>query len=116
MKKYLAAVKTEWQRQMTYRLEFISFRLGNVLEISIQLIIWTIVFRSQAIINGYNYNEMITYIVIGWLFLFLTGNYGFEGIVSIQIKDGTLSNFLTKPVSYLRYIIFLSIGRISLAL
>ena len=116
MKKYWKIINTEWQRQLTYRLEFFGFRLGNFLEIAVQLIIWTIIFRQQDIIRGYNYNEMMTYIIVGWLFLFLTGNYGFEEKVSTQIKDGHLSNFLTKPIGYLRYIVAVSIGRISLAL
>jgi len=116
MRKYLAIIKTEFQRMLTYRFDYIGFRLANLLEISAQLIIWTVVFQSQTIVSGYTYREMISYVLIGWLILFLTGSYGFEDKIARDIHRGTLSNSLLKPVSYLKYISVLSLGRVSLAL
>lgn len=116
MKKYLTILKTEWQRQLTYRLNFFGFRVGNLFEILSQLVIWIALFQSFPVIEGYNLNQMVTYIIIGWLMTFFTMNYGFEMIISKHIVTGEISNFLLKPISYIRYIIVLSVGRISLAL
>jgi len=115
-KKYSAIIKTEFQRMLTYRFDYIGFRLANLLEISAQLIIWTVVFQSQTIVSGYTYREMISYVLIGWLILFLTSSYGFEDNIARDIHRGTLSNFLLKPVSYLKYVSVLSLGRVSLSL
>lgn len=116
MRQTLTILKTEWQRQLTYRLNFIGFRVGNLFEILSQLVIWFALFRSFPIINGYTLDQMITYVIIGWLFSFFTTNFGFEMIISKQITTGEISNFLLKPISYIRYIMVLSIGRISMAL
>ena len=116
MKKYLAIIKTEFQRQMTYRWDFVGFRVANLLEISAQLIIWTVIFKEQNIIQGYTYEEMMTYILVGWIFLFLTNSYGYEDNIARDIHEGRLSNFLLKPISYLKYSVALSFGRVSLAL
>lgn len=116
MKKYLSVVKTEWQRQLTYRATILSFRIGNIFELLIQLVIWSAIFRNVDTVKGYSYEEMITYILVGWLVLFLTSNFNLDNHVARQIHKGTLSNFLSKPISYIRYITYLSFGRVSLAL
>lgn len=116
MNKFLAIIKAEWQRQLTYRVDFWGFRIGNLFEIISQVVIWSAIFRNATIVNGYTYDEMMTYIIIGWLFLFISSNYGLEGKVSYQIHTGTLSNFITKPISYLRHTAVLSFGRVSIAL
>lgn len=116
MKKYLAVIKTEWQRQLTYRTNQFTYRIGNLLEILVQILIWTAIFQKTSEISGYNFREMITYIIIGWLLSFLMANFQFEEIIMNHIQKGELSNFLSKPIDYINYLIFLSIGRASFTL
>jgi ABC-2 type transport system permease protein len=116
VKKYLAAIKIEWHRQLTYRADFIGFRIGNVIEILVQVVIWTAIFQKTSTVNGYNYQDMMTYIILGWIIYSLAGNYGFEGVIARHIQQGELSNFVTKPINYANFIIALSIGRASIAL
>jgi ABC-2 type transport system permease protein len=66
-------------------------------------------------IKGYTSNEMMSYVVFSWFFAFLTTNYAFEQNVAKDIQLGTLSNFLVKPMSYMRYMVAISLGRISIA-
>ena len=116
MKKYLAVIKTEWSRQMTYRVNQFTFRIGNVFEILVQILIWSAIFQNINIIKGYSHREMITYILIGWLLSMLMNNYGFENIISDHIEKGELSNFISKPINYIKYLITLSVGRCSFTL
>jgi ABC-2 type transport system permease protein len=116
MKKYLAVIKTEWQRQFTYRTNQFTYRIGNIFEILVQILIWKAIFQKTTNIGGYNYREMITYIIIGWLISFLMANFQFEEIISSHIQKGELSNFISKPINYINYLIFLSIGRASFTL
>lgn len=111
MKRYLSIIKIEWQRQLTYRFEFFGWRFANFIEILVQLLIWSSLFQSSEAIRGYTYPEMLTYIVVGWMITFITSNYGYEEIISREIKDGTLSNLLIKPLPYIRYISARVIGR-----
>lgn len=116
MKKYLAVIKTEWQKQFNYRVNQYTYRIGNIFEILVQILIWSAIFQKTSNIGGYNYREMITYIIIGWLISFLTQNFNFEEIISNQIQRGDLSNFLSKPIDYVNYLVVLSIGRASFTL
>lgn len=116
MKKYLTLIMNAWQRQLVYRATVYAYRLGNVVEILFQFAIWTSVYKSTPIVFGYDYHEMITYIIIGWLINFITDNYGMTDVVSKDIMNGTLSNYLLKPLSYLKYSVTMSLGRITIAL
>lgn len=116
MKKYLSIIKNESQKQMTYRVNIAAYTLGNIFEIIVQVVIWTVIFSKTAVVNGYSYNEMMTYVIIGWFILFATTNYNFEGNIARDVQQGTLSNYLVKPISYLRYMAAVSLGRISFAL
>ncbi|NTW22155.1 hypothetical protein HGA34_01260 [Candidatus Falkowbacteria bacterium] len=116
MKKYAAIIKTSWLRQFAYRTDILGYRLANLFDILFQMAIWYAVFQTSSVVNGYTFPEMMTYVIIGWLFSFLTANFGLETVVNRDIRDGTLNNFLTKPISYLKYMVVLSIGRASLAL
>jgi ABC-2 type transport system permease protein len=115
-KKYIILIKNAWQRQLVYRSTVYAYRLGNVVEILFQFAIWTSVYQSTTSVFGYNYHEMITYVLIGWLINFLTDNYGMADVVAKDIQNGTLSNYLLKPLSYLKYTVTMSLGRITIAL
>ena len=116
MKKYLAVIKYEWGRQMTHRINQFTYRIGNIFEILVQILIWTAIFQKASVIKGYTYEEMITYIIIGSLISFLMANFGYETYISEQIHRGELSNFLSKPIVYVNYLIALSIGRVTFTL
>lgn len=116
MKKYLILIANAWQRQLVYRSTVYAYRLGNVVEILFQFAIWTSVFDGTQSVFGYNYREMITYVIIGWLINFITDNYGMTDVVAKDIQTGMLSNYLVKPLSYLRYLVSMSFGRITIAL
>lgn len=116
MKKYLAVIKYEWERQLTHRVNQFTYRIGNIFEILVQIVVWTAIFQKATFIKGYTYQEMMTYIVIGWLLTFLMENFGFETYISEQIQRGELSNFLSRPIDYVSYLIVLSIGRVSFTL
>lgn len=115
LQKYLSIINASWQRQLTFRLDFLGYRIGSIIEISVQLLVWSVIFSKVEIVNGYTYQQMLTYVLLGWLFYLATYNYNIESVVSEHIKKGELSNFLTKPISYLRYIVAYSLGRISIA-
>jgi ABC-2 type transport system permease protein len=115
MKKYLAIIRSELKRLMTYRASVFAFSVGDIFELLIQVAIWTAAFKSVAVIGGYSYSEMMTYVVIGWLFSFITATYGFDNVIAKEIHEGSLSNLIIKPISYLRYITAVSFGRLFLS-
>lgn len=115
MKKYYTVITNEIQRQLSFRMEVYAYRIGNILEILFQILLWSVLFSNNTVIRGYTYNQMLTYIVMGWFLTYFTLNYQLEDMVARDIKDGTLSNFLTKPLPYAKYLFARSIGRGSLS-
>lgn len=115
MKKYYLTIKTEFQRQLTYRIENYAYRLSDLLEIFALLIVWIIAYKNTNVIAGYSQSEMITYVLIGWLFMCIGRTYGLADYIADEIFEGKVSNFLLKPVSYLRYITVLSLARSSIS-
>jgi ABC-type uncharacterized transport system permease subunit len=115
LKKYLLVIKNSAQRQLAFRTNIMAFAVGNIFGLLVQIVVWTAVFKTTVLIKGYTYNEMITYVVIGWFFSFITSNYSIEENVAKDIHLGTLSNFITKPISYLKYMTAFAIGRVFIA-
>lgn len=116
MRKYWLIAKNEIQRQFTHRANIIAYGFGNIAELLILVVIWTAVFKNADVIRGYTKVEMISYVIFAWFFAYLTTNYSFEQNIAADIHSGTLSNFLVKPLSYIRYVIAVITGRIILAL
>lgn len=114
MKKYLTLINTTWQRALTYRFTVFAYRIGEMLEIIVLIFMWSAIYSDQQLIKGYTLQEMITYILIGNLINVAVRNWLSES-VSRDIKNGTLSTFLTKPIEYINYMFFREVGRISVA-
>lgn len=112
MKKYLTIIKTYWQRGLTYRFTILAYRVGEMAEAVVLVLMWTAIYSDQNVIKGFTLPEMITYFLIGNLFSAATRNF-LPGLMSRDIKDGGLSMFLLRPMSYFSFILSREIGRIS---
>ncbi len=115
MRKYFTIAKLKTQVELSHRANVFAYIGGNMLDLFVQVIIWTAIFSSVNIVGGYTKPEMITYVVVGWIFMYLSTNYGYEEYIKKDIHEGKLSGYLIKPVNYLSYISFHSIGRLLFA-
>lgn len=116
MKKYWTVAKNQFIKEfIIYRYFIISFAGGNFLELFSQVVVWTAIFKTAETVSGYSYEEMLSYIIIGWIFRFLTTNYEYEIIIAKDIKLGRLSNIVVKPIDHLKYMFSYSLGRVTIA-
>jgi ABC-2 type transport system permease protein len=113
MKKFLVIIKAFWQRSLTYRFTILAYRVGEVAEMLALILMWSAIYGSQKIVGGLSIQEMITYILVGNFFNAITRNF-LSNVVARDIKNGSLSVFLIKPMSYFSYILSEEVGRISL--
>jgi ABC-2 type transport system permease protein len=102
-----------WQRSITYRFTVIAYRIGELAEILIIIAMWSAIYSHQTSIGGYTLNQMLTYLILGNLINVITRNF-LTDYMSRDIREGTLSFLLIKPVDFFRYIIAREIGRTSL--
>jgi len=114
LKKFLTIIKAFWQRSLTYRFTILTYRIGEIGEVLVLILMWNAVYGGQKMIGNFTLEEMITYILVGNFFHALVRNF-LSDIVSHDIKSGKLSMFLIKPMSYFSFILTREIGRLSLA-
>jgi len=110
MKKYFTAITIYWQRALTYRFSIVAYRIGEVTETLVLILLWTAIYEGQELIRGFTLEEMVTYVLMGTLFSVATRNFG-TGLIAREIKDGILSTLLVKPINYLAYDFFRGLGR-----
>ena len=106
MSKYLQILKISFQQEFTYRLNFIMWRVRNVIQILIFFFLWSSVFAAQdSNYFGYNKEKIIAYaflLIIVRAIVMSSRSVDVAGIIS----NGELSNLLIKPVNFFKYYFF----------
>lgn len=114
MKKYFTIINIFWQRALTYRFTVFSYRIGEILEMLILILMWSNIYKNTPIIGGLNYREMITYVLVGNLFRVMVRNF-LSDMIARNIRYGEMSVFLLRPMGYFTFMFFKEVGRISIA-
>ncbi len=102
MKKYWMVAKNTWAETFTYRLNFVMWRFRVVLQLLTIYFLWFAITAKSNNIFGYQRSEILTYILGTSLlnsFVFASRSYG----VGDEINEGSLSNYLVRPINYFMY-------------
>ncbi|MEK7544712.1 MAG: ABC-2 family transporter protein [Patescibacteria group bacterium] len=99
MKKFLASVQIGIADGLEYRFQLLYWLTINMVPIILMIALWSAIYAEKTIFGQYTLPMMITYYVITKLFNRLTTTYSEERIAK-DIKDGNLSQFLTRPINY----------------
>lgn len=103
MNKYLSVFKISFQQEFVYRINFIMWRVRNLLRFFLVFFLWDTVFSDpNRVLFGYDRSMILTY-VFGLLIIrgFVFSARSFEA--AGEISRGDLSNYLVKPLSYFKY-------------
>lgn len=103
MIKYLAVFTLSWQEEFTYRLNFILWRFRNVLRFLMLYFLWYGIFLSNKNAFGYSQTEMFTYVFLTLFVTTIVGSAPSGEKIGGEIARGDLSNYLLKPIDYLKY-------------
>lgn len=103
MNKYLQVFKISFQQEFVYRLNFIMWRVRNILQIFLVFFLWDAVFSKPGrVIFGYDRAKILTY-VFGLLIVRAFVLSARTVDVAGEVSRGDLSNYLIKPVNYFKY-------------
>lgn len=103
MKKYLQIFRISFAEEFAYKVNFIMWRIRNVIQIIITFYLWNTVFSGPTqIIFGYDRSKIMTYIFAMMIVRAVVLSARAVD-VSSDIADGNLSNYLLKPVSYFKF-------------
>lgn len=91
------------QKAMAYRADFFLGLFSCLFPIIMQVYLWSALYAAGAAnANGYTYEQMILYTLLAGVTARIVAA-GFENEVAGDIKDGGLSRYLIRPVSYSGY-------------
>jgi ABC-2 type transport system permease protein len=104
MGKYLHVLNIGIQNQLVYRVNFL-FRAGfGLLPLIAMISVWRTIYGGQDHdVGGYTLAQMISYYLVVTIVDMLTAVNEDDWQIASDIKDGAISQFLVKPIDYLRY-------------
>lgn len=83
-------------------MEFIGHMMLSLISLLVMYFIWSAVFKGRTYFGNYTFSSMMTYmILVRFLHFVKRSNVGRE--MAEEIKEGKLSIYLLRPVSYLRW-------------
>lgn len=103
MKKYLTIFKISLEQEFVYRLNFVLWRVRNVLQIFLIFFLWDSVFSDPSRqFFSYDRTKIMTY-VFGLVFV-RSIVLSIRSIdVAGEISRGDVINYLLKPINYFKY-------------
>lgn len=102
MKKYFLVIRNTWDEMVTYRLNFVMWRVRTVLQLLMVYFLWFALIPANRELFGYSQSLMLTYILgVSFLSAVILSTRTQE--IGENINSGDLSIFLIRPINYFSY-------------
>ena len=106
MKKYLYVISIGIQNTLVYRANFLFRSLFGLIPLFATISLWRTIYAGQADgagVAGYTLAEMVSYYLVVTIVDAFTAVAEDDWQIAGDIKEGTISQFLLKPLDYLGY-------------
>ena len=115
LKKYKPFLRASAMDMMAFKFNILVWVIVTIFQVVCLIFLWLAVYRSSeggfdASINGFTYKEMITYVVLTTVFGFVTFNNDTLWYINQDIKNGTIGNYVIKPISYRGRFVAMNLG------
>jgi ABC-2 type transport system permease protein len=112
VKKYLHVLNIGIQNQLVYRVNFLFRALFSLLPLIATISLWRTVYEGKegTTIGGYTLAQMVSYYLVVMLVDMLTAVNEDDWQIAADIREGNISQFLVKPIDYLKYRLCLFLG------
>lgn len=102
--KYIPFFKAGVKQFLVYKAQSFMWLIICFVDIAFIFFLYEAIYKSNAdgmnaIINGFNFKEIVLYAITSFCFSFSLNDETSYNILS-DVKEGTISSSLTKPVSY----------------
>jgi len=114
MKKYVQIMSLEWKNAIIYRTDTALSALFSVFTVVLAYLLWSAVFGSREIVDGFTLPQMVTYYLLSKIVSPFSQGGGIQNEFSDEIKSGAYSKYIVKPISPLGYFVFASFARMIL--
>ena len=109
IRRYIGFTRCTMEERIAYRKGFLVSAVLNMVGILVSVFLWRVLFAQESVIQGYDWNQMILYVLIVAL---LNATLGFdtERKLSKGILDGSIASDLTKPIDFQSMSFFQALG------
>ena len=115
MKKYLYIFKSEFMTNLQYTFDILVGSINYVIHIFIFLNLWKYMYSDpSSLINGYNMNQMIWYVIITEILWESTSARKLCKKICNDVKTGNITYNINKPYNYVEYALFNHLGLVIL--
>ncbi len=104
MRIYWHILNVGIQSTLGYRINFLVRTLFNLAPLTAIIIMWRAIYAGKGgDIAGYSLAQMISYYLVVTMVEAMTAVTEDDWQIAADIKDGLISQFLTRPIDYLHY-------------
>ena len=104
MRKYLHVLNIGIQNQLVYRVNFLFRACFGLLPLFATISLWRTVYSGQeGNVGAYTLAQMISYYLVVTIVDMFTAVSEDDWQIAADIRDGNISQFLLKPIDYLKY-------------
>ena len=105
LKLYLPFSKAGIKIELAYKAQIVMWIFISFIQTFFVLFLYNAIYRNslegmESIINGFTFYDMVLYMITSFFFSFIMGSGDTSYDIWTDIKEGTIANTLTKPVSY----------------
>ena len=105
LKLYLPFSKAGVKIELAYKAQIVMWIIIVFVEVFFVVFLYEAIYRNSAdgmnsVINGFTFYEMVLYMLTSFFFSFVMGSGDTSYDIATDIREGTIVNTLTKPVSY----------------
>ena len=105
MKLYLPFSKAGIKMELAYKAQIVMWIFISFVEIFFVVFLYEAIYRNSengmsSVINGFTFYDMILYMITSFFFSFVMGSGDTSYEIATDIREGTIANTMTKPVSY----------------
>jgi ABC-2 type transport system permease protein len=107
LRKYAKIMRVSLIERMTYRGDFFFGTLLRFLPMLTTILLWQAIYRGagETRLNGFDFNEMIAYLLLVNISRMFSSMPGLAGGISRDIREGTLKKYLLQPVDLIGYLV-----------
>jgi ABC-2 type transport system permease protein len=106
MRKYRHVLAIGLQNNLTYRFNFLARALFGLIPLVALLYVWRTIYADKepgSTVGTYTLTQMISYYLLTTVVDALTAVNEDDWQIAADIRDGAISQFILKPIDYLRY-------------
>ena len=116
---YLPFASAGIKSELTYKAQIVMWMVISFVEVFFVLFLYEAIYRNSpggmgSVINGFTYDDMVLYMITSFVFSFVMGSGDTSYNIGTDIREGTIANTLTKPVSYRLRHLFTYLGVVAL--